>query len=149
MLLRRLVLRLRFLVNSVPGLPGVGRDGACLTVDQVVRFSSGSGAEFEFWHPGALCWFPVRSTLQQLKTSRSSSVLSRLLMGFSSSNCWLLLHWRHLSVVRPTSAGDCYLSDFRAGDCCLPLRWRIHTRVSLAACLPLLREWQTATSQYP
>ena len=42
-----------------------------------------SGAAFEFWHPGALCWFPVRSTLRQLKSSHSSSNLSRwLLSGF-------------------------------------------------------------------
>ena len=42
-----------------------------------------SGAEFEFWRPGALCWFPVCSTLRQLKSSRSSSNLSRwLLSGF-------------------------------------------------------------------
>ena len=55
----------------------------------------------EFWRLGALCWSSVRSTLRQLKTSRSSLDLSRLLMGFSSSHCWSLLHWRHLSVVRP------------------------------------------------
>ena len=37
----------------------------------------------EFWRPGALCWSPVRSTLPQLKSSRSSSNLSRwLLSGF-------------------------------------------------------------------
>ena len=75
------VLRLRLLVASVPGSPAGGRDGACLTLDQVVRCSSASGAEFEFWRPGALCWSPVPSTLQQLKTSRSSSDLSRLLIG--------------------------------------------------------------------
>ena len=121
----------------------------CLTLDQVVRGSSASGAEFEFWRPEALCWFPVRSTLRQLKTSRSPSDLSRLLMGISSSHCWSLLHWRHLSMVRPASTGDRYLSGLRAGDCSLPLRRRIHARVWLVACLSLLREWQTATSQYP
>ena len=31
----------------------------------------------------------------------------------------------------------------------LPLRWRIYVWVWLVACLPLLREWRTATSQYP
>ena len=130
------VLRLRLLVASVPGKP-------------VVRGSSAGGAVFEFWRLGALCWFPVRSTLLQLKISRSSSVLSKLLMGFSSSHCWSLLHWRHLSVVRPTSAGDHYLSGLWAGDCGLPLRRWIHVRVWLVACLPLLREWRTATSPYP
>ena len=135
------VLRVRLLVASVPGSPAGGRDGACLALDQVDRGSSASGAEFEFWRPGALCWFPVRSTLRQLKTSRSSSDLSRLLMGFSSSHCWSLLHW-HLSVVRPASAGDHYLPG-------LPLRRRVHSRVWLVACLPLLREWRMAVSQYP
>ena len=54
------VLRLHLLVASVPGSLAGGRDGAWLTLDQVVRGSSASGAEFEFWRPGALCWFPVR-----------------------------------------------------------------------------------------
>ena len=143
------VLRLRLLVASVPGSPAGGRDETCLTLDQVVCCSSASGAEFEFWRPGALCWSPVRSTLRQLKTSRSSLDLSRLWLRFSSSHCWLLLHWRHLSVVRPASAGDHYLSGLRAGDCGLPLWRRIHVWVWLVACLPLLQEWQTATSQYP
>ena len=39
------VLRLRLLVASVPGSPAGGRDGACLTLDQVVRGSSASSAE--------------------------------------------------------------------------------------------------------
>ena len=143
------ILRLLLLVASVPGSPAGGHEGVCLTLDQVVRGSSASGAKFEFWHPGTLCWFPVRSTRRQLKTSRSSSDLSRLLMGFSSSYCWSLLHWRHLSVVRPASADDRYLSGLRAGVCGLPLRRWIHERVWLVACLPLLREWRTATSQYP
>ena len=69
------VLRLRLLVASMPGSPAGGRDGACLALDQVVRGSSASGGEFEFWRPWALCWSPVRSTLRQLKTSRSSSDL--------------------------------------------------------------------------
>ena len=141
------VLRLRLLVAFVPGSPAGGRDAACLTLDQFVRCSSASGAKFEFWRPGALCWSPVRATLWQLKTSRSSSDLSRLLIGFSSSHCWSLLHWRHLGVVRPASAGDRYLSGLRAGDCGLLLRRRVHARV-LVACLALLREWRTATSQY-
>ena len=61
------VLRLRLLVASVPGSPASGHDGACLTLDQVVRCSSTSGAEFEFWRPETLCWSPVRSTLRQLE----------------------------------------------------------------------------------
>ena len=61
------VLRLCLLVASVPGSPAVGCDGACITLDQVVRCSSTSGAEFEFWRRGTLCWSPVRSTLRQLE----------------------------------------------------------------------------------
>ena len=68
---------------------------------------------------------------------------------FSSSHCWSLLHWRHLSVFRPASAGDRYLSGLRAGNCGLPLRWRVHARIWMIACLPLLWEWQTATSPVP
>ena len=61
------VLRLRLLVASMPGSPAGGRGGVCLALDQVVRCSSTSGAEFEFWRPGTLCWSPVRSTLRQLE----------------------------------------------------------------------------------
>ena len=68
---------------------------------------------------------------------------------FSSSHCWSLLHWRHLSVFRPASAGDRYLSSLRAGDCGLPLRRRVHARVLMVACLPLLRVWRTAPSHIP
>ena len=86
------VLRLRLLVASVLGSPAGGRDGACLTLDQVVRCSSASGAEFGCWPPGAICWSPVCFTLRLLKTSHSSLDLSRLLMGFSPSHCWSLLN---------------------------------------------------------
>ena len=68
---------------------------------------------------------------------------------FSYSHCWSLLHWRHLSVFRPASAVDCYLSSLRAGDCGLPLRRRVPARVLMVACLPLLRVWRTAQSRVP
>ena len=68
---------------------------------------------------------------------------------FYSSHCWSLLHWRRLSVFRPASAGDRYLSSLRAGDCGLPLRGRVHARVWMVACLPLLRVWWTAPSHVP
>ena len=140
------VWRLRLLVASVPGSPAGGRDGTCLTLDRVVRCSSTSGARVRVLASWALCWSPVRSILRQLE---NLPVFSRLWLRFSSSHCWSLLHWRHLSVVRPASTGDRYLSGLRAGDCGLPLRRRIHAWVWLVACLPLLREWQTAPSQYP
>ena len=40
-------------------------------------------------------------------------------------------------------------SGLRTGDCSLPLRRRVHARVWMVACLPLLREWRTATSRVP
>ena len=41
--------------------------GRFLTLDLVVRCSSTSGAEIEFWCPGTLCWSPVPSTLRRLE----------------------------------------------------------------------------------
>ena len=123
--------------------------GRFLTLDLVVRCSSTSGAEIEFWRPGTLCWSPVHSTLRRSENLSVFLGFSRLWIRFSSSHCWSLLHWRHLSVVRPAFVGDCYLSGRWASDCGLPLRRRFRARVWFAACLPLLREWRTATSQYP
>ena len=37
-------------------------------------------------------------------------------------------------MFRPASAGDRYLSGLRAGDCGLPLWWRVHARVLMVAC---------------
>ena len=88
--------------------------------------------------------------------SPATEILSFFLDSFevvvqwvSSSHCWSLLHWRHLSVFRPASAGDRYLSGLRAGDCGLPLRRRVHARVLMVACLPLLRVWRMAPSHIP
>ena len=52
-------------------------------------------------------------------------------------------------MFRPASAGDRYLSGPRAGDCGLLLRRRVHARVWMVACLPLLRVWRTAPSRVP
>ena len=41
--------------------------GRFLTLDLVVRCSSTSSAEMEFWRPGTLCWSPVHSTLRRLE----------------------------------------------------------------------------------
>ena len=113
--------------------------GRFLTLDLVVRCSSTSGAKIEFWRPGTLCWSPVHSTLRLLEDLSVFLRFSRLWIRFSSSH----------SVVRPASAGDCYLSGLWASDCGLPLQRRIHARVWFTACLPLLQEWRTATSRYP
>ena len=51
-------------------------------------------------------------------------------------------------MFRPASAGDRYLSGLRAGDCGLPLRRRVHARVLMVTCLPLLRLWWTAPVSY-
>ena len=52
-------------------------------------------------------------------------------------------------MFRPASVGDRYFSSLRAGDCGLPLRRRVHARVLMAACLPLLRVWRPAQSHIP
>ena len=144
------VLRLRLLVASVPGLLAGGRDGACLPLDQVIRCSSASGAEVRV----LTSWGPllVPSSIYSPATEILSFFLDSfevVVEWFSSSHCWSLLHWRHLSVFRPASAGDRYLSSLRAGDCGLPLRRRVHARVLMASCLPLLRVWRTASSHIP
>ena len=97
---------------------------------------------FEFWRPGILCWSPVRSTLRQLKSSHSSSDLSR---WFKRDFFLPLLVAPELEApqrVPARFAGDRYLSGLRAGDCGLPLLRLVHARVWMVACLPLLREWR-------
>ena len=77
------ILRLCLLVASVPGSLAGGRDGACLPLDQAVRYSPASGAVVRVWRPGVLYWSPIRLTLRQLESSHSSSTRSRwLLSGF-------------------------------------------------------------------
>ena len=144
------VLRLCLLVASVAGSPAGGRDGACLPLDHVVRCSSTSGAVVRV----LASWGPL--LVPGSFDSPATGILSFFLDSFevvvewfSSSHCWLLLHWRHLSVFWPASAGERYLSSLRAGDCGLPLRRRVHARVLMAACLPLLRVWRTAPSHIP
>ena len=132
------VLRLRLLVASVPGSPAGGRDGACLPLDQVVRCSSASGAEFRV----LASWGPL--LVPGSFYSPAAEILSFFLNSFevvvewfSSSHYWSLLHWRHLSVFLPASVGDRYLSGLRAGDCGLPLLWVWRTapsRVPLMLC---------------
>ena len=123
--------------------------GRFLTLDLVVRCLSTSGAVIEFWRPGTLCWSPVPTTLRQLVNLSVLLGFSRLWIRISSSHCWSLLHWRHLSVFRPASVVDCYLSSLQAGDCGLPRRRRVPAQVLMATCLPLLRVWRTAPSHVP
>ena len=144
------VLRLRLLVASVPGSPAGGRDGACLPLDQVVRCSSAGGAEFRVlasWGPLLVPGSFYSPATEILKFFLESFEV--VVKWFSSSHCWSLLHWRHRCVFRPASAGDRYLSGLQAGDCGLPLSRRVHARVWMVACLPLLREWRTAPSRVP
>ena len=123
--------------------------GHFLTLDLVIRCSSTSGAAIEFWHPGTLCWSPVPSTLRQRENLSVFLGFSRLWIRFSSSHCWSLLDWRHLSVFRLASAVDCCLSSLRAGDGGILRRRRVPARVLRVACLPLLRVWWTAPSHVP
>ena len=144
------VLCLRLLVASVPGSPAGGRDGECLPLDHVVRCSSSSGAVVRVL--ASLGPLLVPGSFDSLATEILSFFLDSfevVVEWFSSSHCWSLLHWRHLSVFRPASAGDRYLSSLRAGDCGLPLRRRVNARVLMGACLPLLRVWRTAPSHIP
>ena len=53
------------------------------------------------------------------------------------------------SLEAPQRVPDCCLSSLQVGDCGLPLWRRVHTRVLMVACLPLLRVWQTAPSHIP
>ena len=106
------VLRLRLLVASVPGSPAGGCDGrACRSIRSfVVRPLV--VPRFEFWRPGVLCGSPVRFTLRQLKSSRSSSTRSRWLL------CGLLLPLLVApSLEAPQRVPARYLSSLRAGDC--------------------------------
>ena len=143
------VLRLRLLVASMPGSPGGSRVGAFPDA------RSGRSLLVHYWCRDRVLvsWDPllVSSSLYSPAIGKLSVFLGflRLWIRFSFSHCWSLLHWRHLSVVRHASAGNCYLSGLWASDCGLPLRRRIHARVWFVACLPFLREWRTATSQYP
>ena len=141
------VLRLRHLVTSVPGLPAGGRDGACCRSITLFVACPLVVPWFESWRP-----MLVPASFASLATEILSFFLDLfevVVEWFSSSHCWSLLHWRHLSVFRPASAGDRYLSSLRAGDCGLPLRRRVHEPVLMVACLPLLRVWLTAPSHMP
>ena len=143
------VLRLRLLVTSVAGSPAGGRDRAFLTLDLVIRCSSTSGAEIEFWRLGTLCWSPVPSTLRRLENLLVFLGCSRLWIRFYSSHCWSLLHWRHLSMFWLAFAVDCCLSSPQAGVCGLLQRRRVPARVLMVACLPLLWVWRSAPSHIP
>ena len=130
--------------------PAGGRNMACLPLDLVVRCSSECGAVFRVlatWGPRlvpcSLCVLATEILSSFLGIFRGSS------RGISSSHCWSLPNWRHLSVFRPASAGDRSLSGLRAGDCGLPLRRMGHVRVWVVACLPLLREWRAAATLVP
>ena len=135
---------------SLPGLSAGGRDGSCPPLDHVVCCLSASGAVVRVLASFGPLLVPGSFD------SPASEILSFFLDSFevvvewfSPSHCWSLLHWRHLSVFRPASAGDRYLSSLRAGDCGLPLRRRVHARVWMVACPPLLRVWRTAPSHIP
>ena len=105
---------------SLPCLvhPAGGRDRAWLPLDLVVCCLSACGAVFRVlatWGPllvpCSLCAPTTAIFSSFLGIFRGSS------RGISSSHCWSLLNWRHLSVFRPTAAGDRSLSGLRAGDC--------------------------------
>ena len=143
------VLRLRLLVASVAGSPASGRVGA------FPGARSGRSLLVHYWCRDRVLasWDPLlvssSSTLRQLENLSVVLGFSRLWIRFSSSHCWSLLHWRHLSMFRLASAVDCCLSSLRGGDCGLLRRRRVPARVLMVACLPLLRVWRTVPSHVP
>ena len=121
-----------------------------MPLDLVVRCWSACGAVLRVlatWNP-----LLVPCLLCAPATEILSSFLGIFLgssRGISSSHCWSLLNWRHLSVFRPASAGVRSLSGLQAGDCGLPRLRMGHARVLVVACLPLLREWRAAATLVP
>ena len=128
---------------SLPWPVRRSRWGVFLTLDLVVCCPSTSGAGFEFWCPGTLCWSPVPSTLRRLEN------LSIFLVRGYGSGFLPPTSGRHLSVVLPASAVDCCLSSLRAGVCSLLWQRRVPARVLMVACLPLLRVGSDGCLMYP
>ena len=91
----------------------------------------------EFWRTGVLCWSPVRFTLRQLKSSRSSSTRSEVVVsGFlpptagrsfigGTSAC----SGPFLQVTAISLAFGLATAVFRCGG-------RVHARVLMVTCLP-------------
>ena len=84
-----------------------GCDRACLLLDGRRRCSSACGAGCRV----LATWGPLLVPCSLC--SPACEILSFFLgifrggsSGISSSHCWLLLNWRHLSVFRPASVGD-------------------------------------------
>ena len=95
------------LLLPCPVRPAGGRDRACLPLDGRRRCSSACGARFLV----LATWGPLLVPCSLY--SPASEILAFFLgifrggsCGISSSHCWSLLNWRHLSVFRPASAGD-------------------------------------------
>ena len=120
-----------------PVRPAGGRDRACLPFDGRHRCSSACGAGCRV----LATWGPLLVPCSLC--SPASEILSFFLgifrggsSGISSSHCWSLLNWRHLSVFGPLLRVTALLSGLQAGDCGLPLLRMGHTRVWVVACPP-------------
>ena len=139
------VLRLRLLIASMPGSPAGGRDGACLPLDHVVCCSSASGAVVR------VLWSSVGPRFVWLSGNWNPFVLPRLVRG----GCWVvfflpLLVAPSLEAPQHVPARFCgWPLSLAFGLVGLPLRRRVHARVLMVACLPLLRVWRTAPSLIP
>ena len=96
------------------------RWGVFLTFDLVVRCLSTSGAEFEFWCPGTLCWSPVPSTLRRLE---NLSIF--LVRGYGSG---FLPPTSDRSFIGGTSAWSCPLLRLTA----VSEDWRLQSSVAAA-----------------
>ena len=135
------------LLLPCPVRPAGGCDRACLPLDVVVVARPHMVPGFEFWRPllvpCSLCSPASKILLFFLGIFRGGS------SGISSSHCWSLLNWRHLSVFRPLLWVAALLSGLRAGVYGLPLLRIGHARVWVVGCPPLLRERRAAAALVP
>ena len=127
-----------------------GRDRACLPLHVVVVARLHVVPGFGFWRPGDLFWSPVRSVLQQVRSSRSSSESFEVVQaGFLPPTAGRSLIGGTSAYSGPLLRVAVLLSGLRAGDCGLPLLQINHARVWVIACPPLLRERRAAATLVP
>ena len=104
----------------------------------------------EFWRPGDLSWFPVRSALQQVRSSRSSSEAFEVVQaGFLPPTAGRSLIGGTSACSGPLLRVTALLSVLRAGYCGLPLLQMGHAWVWVVTCPPLLRERRAAATLVP
>ena len=104
----------------------------------------------EFWRPGDLSWSPVRSALQQVRSSRSSSESFEVVQaGFLPPTAGRSLIGGTSACSGPLLRVTALLFGLRAGDCVLLLLRMGHTRVRVVSCPLLLWERRAAATLVP